>query len=70
MYRQTGAGKAPVPPGLMAMATLLQGYLGASDATMVELTVFDLRVQIVLDCLGNMEPAFSQGALRRRPEIK
>ncbi|EAU62548.1 ISLp1 [Stigmatella aurantiaca DW4/3-1] len=62
MYRDTGAGKTPVPPGLMAMATLLQGYLGASDATMVELTVFDLRVQMVLDCLGQTEPAFSQGA--------
>jgi IS5 family transposase len=63
MYRTTGAGKEPVSPGLMAMATLLQGYLGASDATMVELTVFDLRVQMVLDCLGNTEPAFSQGTL-------
>ena len=63
MYRQTGAGKEPLPPALMAMATLLQGYLGASDATMVELTVFDLRVQMVLDCLGHSEPAFSQGAL-------
>jgi hypothetical protein len=63
MYRQTGAGKAPVPPGLMAMATILQGYLKASDALMVELTVFDLRVQMVLDCMGSTEPAFSQGAL-------
>jgi hypothetical protein len=63
MYRQTGAGKAPVAPGLMAMATLLQGYMGASDATMVELTVFDLRVQLVLGRLGHSEPAFSQGAL-------
>ena len=63
MYRQTGAGKEPLPPALMAMATLLQGYLSASDATMVELTVFDLRVQMVLDCLGHSEPAFSQGAL-------
>jgi hypothetical protein len=63
MYRDTGAGKAPVPPGLMAMATLLQGYLGASDAAMVELTVFDLRVQMVLDRLGSTEPAFSQGTL-------
>jgi hypothetical protein len=63
MYRQTGAGKEPLPPALMAMATLLQGYLGASDATMVELTVFDLRVQLVLDCLGKTEAAFSQGAL-------
>ncbi len=25
MYRQTGAGKEPLPPALMAMATLLQG---------------------------------------------
>ena len=63
MYRQTGAGKEPLPPARMAMATLLQGYLGASDATMVELTVFDLRVQMVLDCLGQSEPAFSKGAL-------
>jgi hypothetical protein len=63
MYRDTGAGKAPVPPALMAMATLLQGYLKASDATMVELTVFDLRVQMVLDCVGGTEPAFSQGTL-------
>ena len=62
MYRDTGAGVAPVAPGLMAMATLVQGYLGASDATMVELTVLDLSVQMVLDCLGTEEPAFSQGA--------
>jgi hypothetical protein len=63
MYRQTGAGKEPLPPARMAMATLLQGYLSASDAAMVELTIFDLRVQMVLDCLGHTEPAFSQGAL-------
>lgn len=63
MYRQMGAGKEFLPPALMAMATLIQGYLGASDATMVELTVFDLRVQMVLDCLGSTEAAFSQGAL-------
>ena len=30
---------------------------------MVELTVVDLRVQMVLDCLGAAKPAFSQGAL-------
>lgn len=63
MYRQTGAGKMAIAPGLMAMAILLQGYMGVSDATMVELTVFDLRVQMVLGWLGHSEPAFSQGAL-------
>lgn len=63
MYRDTGAGKSPVPPALMAMATLVQAYLGISDAEMVELTVVDLRVQMVLDRLGADTPAFSQGAL-------
>jgi len=63
MYRDTGAGKSPVPPALMAMAVLLQAYVGASDAEAVELTVVDLRWQLVLDCLGADQPAFSQGAL-------
>jgi len=63
MYRDTGAGKSPVPPALMAMATFLQAYLDVSDAEMVELTVVDLRVQMVLDRLGADTPAFSQGAL-------
>ncbi len=63
MYRSTGAGKAPVPPALLAMATLLQAYHGMSDAETVELTVVDLRWQLVLGCLGTDEPAFSQGAL-------
>lgn len=63
MYRGTGAGKVPVAPALMAMAVLMQAYAGASDAEAVELTVVDLRWQMVLDCLGSGEPAFSQGAL-------
>jgi len=63
MYRDTGAGKSPVAPALMAMATLVQAYLGVSDAEMVELTVVDLRVQMLLDRLGADTPAFSQGAL-------
>ena len=63
MYRQTGAGKAPVPPALMAMAVLLQGYVGCSDAEAVELSVVDLRWQMVLGRLGETTPAFSQGAL-------
>jgi len=63
MYRKSGAGRAPIPPALMAMALILQGYLGISDAEAVELTVVDLRWQMVLDSLGSDEPAFSQGAL-------
>jgi hypothetical protein len=64
MYRTTGAGKEARPPALMAMATLVQGYLGISDAEMIELTVVDLRVQMVLGCLGAEHPPFSQGALQ------
>jgi Transposase DDE domain/Transposase domain (DUF772) len=64
MYRTTGAGKDALPPAMLAMATLVQGYLGMSDAEMVELTVVDLRVQMVLGCLGAEAPAFSQGALQ------
>lgn len=63
MYRDTGAGLEPIPPALLAMALILQGYLGVSDAEAVELTVLDLRWQMVLDRLGHDEPAFSQGAL-------
>ena len=62
MYRDTGAGRPPVTPALMAMAALLQGYVGASDAEVVELTVVDLRWQMVLGQLGQTTPAFSQGA--------
>src|SRR5215217_4133984 len=64
MYRTTGAGKDALPPAMMAMAMLVQGYLGISDAEMIELTVVDLRVQMVLGCLGAEEPPFSQGALQ------
>lgn len=63
MYRDTGAGKPPLAPAFMAMVVLLQSYAGASDATAVELSLLDLRWQMVLDCLGATEPVFSQGAL-------
>lgn len=63
MYRDTGAGKEPVAPALMAMALIVQGYLGVSDAEAVELSIVDLRWQMVLDRLGETKPAFSQGAL-------
>jgi IS5 family transposase len=63
MYRDTGAGKDAAPPAIMAMALIMQGYLGLSDADAVEMTVVDLRWQMVLDHLGATEAAFSQGAL-------
>lgn len=63
MYRDSGAGKDAAPPAIMAMALIMQGYLGLSDADAVDATVLDLRWQMVLDRLGSTTPAFSQGAL-------
>jgi hypothetical protein len=63
MYDHPEAGKEPLPPALLAMALLLQAYLRVSDAELVQLTLCDLRVQLVLGCLGGQSPAFSQGAL-------
>ncbi len=63
MYRQTGSGKRPIPPALLAMVLLLQAYDDVSDAEAVECAAFDARWQLVLDCLGCESPPFSQGAL-------
>jgi hypothetical protein len=63
MYRATGAGEEAHPPALLCMVVLLQGYVGASDAEAVELSLVDLRWQMVLNCLGAATPPFSQGGL-------
>jgi hypothetical protein len=64
-YRDTGAGAAPVPPAVLCLVLLLQAYLGTSDAEAVEMTMLDLRWQLVLDCLGAEEPLFAQGTLQQ-----
>jgi hypothetical protein len=64
MYRDTGAGDTPNTPALMCMVVLIQGYVGASDAEAVELSLVDLRWQMVLNCLGADAPPFSQGSLQ------
>src|SRR6202041_1026717 len=63
MFRATGAGGGAQPPAMLCMVVLLQGYVGASDAEAVELSLVDLRWQMVLDCLGVSTPPFSQGGL-------
>lgn len=65
MYRQTGAGEEPVPPALLCAALILQAYHQISDAEAVELTILDLRWQLVLGCMGAEEPAFGQGTLQQ-----
>jgi hypothetical protein len=64
MYQWTGAGEEPVPPALLCMALILQAYHRISDAEAVELTIMDLRWQMVLGCVGADEPAFAQATLQ------
>jgi hypothetical protein len=64
MYRDSGEGKSPVTPALLAMVVLLQAYTKTSDAEAVELSIVDARWQMVLDIAGSDEPTFSQGALQ------
>ena len=63
MYPERRAGKAPVPPALLAMVTVLQAALGVSDEDAVEFAVMERRWQMLLGCLGADDPPFSQGTL-------
>src|SRR5262249_4143035 len=56
-------GEEPVPPALLAMATLLQAYEGLSDEDTVETSLDSRRWQMLLGTLGSDAPAFSQGTL-------
>ena len=69
LYRDSRRGQPPVPPAQLALATVLQAYVGCSDDEVVEATTMDRRWQLVLDRLDRSEPAFSKGTLvafRRR----
>jgi hypothetical protein len=55
--------KERVPPAQLALASLLQAALGVADHEAVELTAVDRRWQMVLDCVGEEEPLFSQGTM-------
>lgn len=56
-------GKAPVEPGLLALATLVHAYCHVGERDAVERTVMDTRWQLVLDGLGAEPPPFSQSPL-------
>lgn len=63
MYPTRARGKEPVAPALLAMVTLLQAALGFSDEDAVEYAQFELRWQMLLDCLGDEHAPFAQGTL-------
>jgi hypothetical protein len=62
-YADSPKGQPPVPPALLALATIVQAYTGVSDDEVIEAAVMDRRWQLVLDCLDAAEPPFSKGTL-------
>ena len=63
MFPSSGPGRPPVAPEQLALAMLLQVGFGVADHEVPTLTAVDARWQVVLDCLGAAETAFSQGTV-------
>ena len=63
LYAESRRGQPPVPPAQLALATVLQAYVGCSDDEVVEATTMDRRWQLVLDCLDAQQSPFSKGTL-------
>jgi Transposase DDE domain/Transposase domain (DUF772) len=62
-YDPRPLGQPPVPPAQLALATILQAYVGCSDDEVLEATVMDRRWQLVLDWMDHAETPFSKGTL-------
>jgi hypothetical protein len=63
MYPERKRGREVVPPAMLAMATILQAWLGLSDEDAVETAEMDRRWQMCLGRLGVDKAPFSQGVL-------
>lgn len=63
LYEDKPKGQPPVPPAQLALATILQAYLGLSDDDVIDAVVHDRRWQLVLHCLGTDQAPFSKGTL-------
>src|SRR5713101_3478489 len=63
LYRDSKRGQPPIPPALLALATILQAYTGVSDDEVIEATTMDRRWQLVLGCLDSGQPPFAKGTL-------
>jgi hypothetical protein len=53
IFKDSTVGHSPVPPAQLALAIILQAYLGISDDEVIEEMMMDQRWQLVLDCLGS-----------------
>src|SRR6266480_7961509 len=63
LYQDSKRGQPPIAPAQLALASLLQAYMGISDDEVIEATVMDRRWQLVLDCLDTEQAPFSKGTL-------
>jgi len=63
IYKESAFGQPPIPPAQLALATILQAYVGVSDDEVIEATLMDRRWQLVLDCLDCAKAPFSKGTL-------
>jgi len=63
LYAPSLRGQPPIPPAQLALATIVQAYMGASDDEVIEATLMDRRWQLVLDCLDAEQAPFSKGTL-------
>src|SRR5437588_7780238 len=63
LYQDSPLGQPPIAPAQLALATILQAYMGVSDDEVIEATTMDRRWQLVLDCLDCHQAPFSKGTL-------
>lgn len=63
IYKDSSVGQCPVPPAQLALALIVQAYMGISDDELIEELVMDKRWQLVLDCHNCQKPPFSKGTL-------
>jgi hypothetical protein len=63
LYQDSKRGQPPVAPAQIALAIILQAYMGISDDEVIEATIMDRRWQLALDCLDTEEAPFSKGTL-------
>jgi hypothetical protein len=64
LYQVSQRGQPPVPPALLALATIVQAYTGVSDDEVIEACIMDRRWQLVLDSVDTEESPFSKGTLK------
>src|SRR6266480_3956482 len=63
LYRPAERGQPPIAPAMLALALILQAYMGILDDEVIEATLMDRRWQLVLDCLDTEQAPFSKGTL-------